>query len=1076
MTTFKCILVACACITISQVHTQEIVRWVDPRIGTDKSDIQTVWGAYGGTYPGAVLPWGAVQLSPETRRSGERGYFYRDSTIYYFTCVNHNSGYPEGSHGNPEVVFASGDDNSYARQTGQSFNHAGEQVQPGYYAVRFDDGSQVELTATTRTGMFRYRPAKAPFVVSIADALEIRLIDERTVAVGRNNGHFVFNRPWTSQQLEEGKLTLQFDRLPGEEGLLVKAGFSTVSREGSAGNLAAENPGWDFETIRTKAGSEWEKELSVVRVETDNPVDMTKFYTALYHAFLVPCILSDVDGRYRGGDGKIHRTERANAYGRFSTWDTFRSLHPLLCLLKPDRQLDMICSMLDIYDQQGYLPFTPMIGYHPIPVIVDTYQKDITGFDTGKAYQAMRKCLLGNQIPRQDTYPYIRDGFLNDSIDESVSVTLDYAYNDWALSVFAGLTGHEEDARLLRERAFNYRRLFDTQTRFMLPRNRTGFVRNPGEMGYKEADKWTTSWFVPHNVQDLINLSGGDACFTGHLLDAMENGHVLHDNETVLHYPYLFSYAGRPDLTCQWVDRIREMNYTASPGGIPGNDDLGAMSSWYVFSALGFFPLCPGRPEYVLVTPLFASATLHMGNGKTMRITADRETIHHCFSGLQRNELPCQKLFITHRDLMAGGTLHFLGDTLLPDISAYRRPGSVTAFTPVFHVDKPRIIHKTVKSNQETYLLLTVANRGAAGVFPALITEEGQPIAEKMLFVEQGATVTDSVPLRLYAEGKHSLSFDRYKLHVRVESAGKDPALNCILRVKEPVVRKGEKVHMEVSIQNISGKTISGQWPVYAGDSVVDRLSCHLKPGHTVVETSSILLSRTGFHHLKVMEQIQTVNVYEQPEESCVLSVDFDRQDETCIYDASGFDNHGTLRGTATWERRGQGGALYINGDAYIDFPLSESLCITGNTITLTVWIYPTGESTGHIDFFTKGDYHVFQVSGGKLSFFAGGWGRGTCSTPLPRNWLNHWHHIAGVCDGQTLKLYLNGELRQTLPVEGGMRSTEIPWNLGRNAEMPYSRRYKGWLDEVRIYKDALTDEAVRNLYKAFRDIENPSD
>ncbi|GHU80347.1 hypothetical protein FACS1894145_6590 [Bacteroidia bacterium] len=1075
MMLLKHLLIACACcLSVWQTGAQEVTDCVNPLIGTDRSDVETVWGKVGGVYPGAVSPWGAVQLSPETRPAG--GYFYSDSTIRYFTCIGHASGYPHGSTGRIQVTFATGTIDSQALPSKQTYSHSNEQAQAGYYAVRFDEGSQIEMTTTTRTGMFRYYPTQAPYTVTIAGAGKIELLDNKTVAVSAANGRFLFNRPWTSQQLSaEGRLTLQFDELPGKDGLLVKAGFSSVSPEGSILNLNRENPAWDFDALRTAARQEWEKELSVVKIETEHPEDAVKFYTALYHTFLYPNIISDVDGQYRGYDNRIHRTKRANVYGWFSPWDTFRTLHPLLSLLKPARQLDMIHTLLDRYDQTGNLPFYPMTGYHSLPIIIDSYTKGITDFDTAKAYQAMRKCLIGNELPRRDTYTYIQTGFLNDTFDESVSKTLDYAYNDWTLSVFADLSGHSDDGSLLRERSLNYRHLFDTETQFMLPRNESGFIRNPGEMGYKESDKWTATWFVPHNVQDLINLMGGDTGFTNHLQEAMEK-HVIFDNETVFHYPYLFSFAGRPDLTCQWINHIRETNFRTTPGGIPGNDDLGAMSAWYVFSALGFYPVCPGRPEYVLTTPLFPSAILSLENGKTMHITADKETIHHPFSGLKRNEQAYQKLFITHSDLTAGGTFRFHGKAPLIDYTHFQRPSSITDATPQFQVKQPVVAYKKAKANQENELRFTVVNTGAAGTFSATVKENDHIIAQKKVFVEQGATVTDSLPFRLYAEGKHHLSFDNYTLTTQV-TAGKAVPPHFAVQVKEPVVRQGENISVEIAIQNISSKSISGQFPVYVGDSEVETVSYrNLNPGETTVIALPVTISQTGLHTLKVMEQTQTVKVYDQPAASCVLSMDFEKLDKARVYDTSGLDNHGVIHGNVTRESRGQSGAIGFNGDGYIELPLSESLDITGQTLTLAAWVYPTeaiAPNSNRMDFLSKGDYNVFQVSARNFAFFAGSWGRGVVSFKLPADWTNHWHHITGVCNGNELKLYLNGELQQALPIEGTIKSTEIPWNIGRNAEIPHSRNFKGMIDEVRIFTEALSDEEVKNLYQKQLTIKN---
>ena len=1041
------------------VEAQSPAGYVDPFIGTDRSDAPTVWGQYGGTYPGAVAPWGMVQLSPETRTTGENGYFHIDSTVYYFTCIGHSSGYPSGSHGSVQVMFGAGEMRIKKTET----------ARPGYYTVTFTDNSRVEMTATTRTGIFRYKPVDNRAEVTIADAGNISISGD-TVFVERNNGLFVFDQPWTNSVLNGQKLVLEFDRLE-TKGLLVKVAFSMVDMEGSRKNMKSENPGWDFEAIKDSTFRAWNDELSVVQIKSDNTKDLTKFYTALYHSFLLPNIISDTDGRYRGADRQVYTKEGVHEYGRFSTWDTFRSLHPLLCLLKPQRQKDMILSMLHLYDQRGYLPYTPMTGYHSIPVIVDSYLKGITAFDTEKAYQAMKKFLSGNEIPRPDTYKYIADGFLNDSIDESVSVTLDYAYNDWVLSVFAETTGRADEAAMFRQRSFNYRNLFDIATAFMLPRNASGFVRNPGEMGYKEADKWTASWFVPHNVQDLINLSGGDQYFIDQLHEAMQS-HVIFDNEPVLHYPYLFSYAGSHDLTCYWVDRIRENCYTATPGGIPGNDDLGAMSGWFVFSAMGFFPVCPGRTEYVLTTPLFEEIVVRQDHGKEMKIITDPNAIHSFFSELTFDGKTYLRSWITHNQILEGGSLVFLKpesnvpDSRLVEIrKKFQRPSSLTNEQPVFHVENVKPANSKVYPHQESCLQFTVVNTGETGVFPAKIMDGTHAVAEKKGWVEQGETVTDSIAFRLYRQGKHKLSMSQFQMPVSVVSPkSKQPALTCNRITADRVVKRGEKVHIEIELQNISGKTVSQTVVLYDDAKQIEAYSCKLLPGEVKKYVGSLTIDSPGLHTLTVLDKALKIKVYEQPMESCVLDIDFDRSGGNTLWDASGFANHGTVVGEANWIEHNKGKALQVTTNSLVAFPLSESLDITGATISISAWVYPTNNTRGYIDFITKGDYIVFQTNGGQLSFFAGGWGRGTCTIPLPDNWLNNWHHVAGVCAGNELKLYLDGDLKQTIAIEGEIKKTEVPWNLGRNAEMPYSRRFEGMFGDVKIFREALTDQDINQL------------
>lgn len=1047
---------------------QDYASKVNPFIGTDASDAKSIWGKYGGTYPGAVAPWGNVQLSPETSKSGERGYFYSDSSICYFTCVNHNSGYPHGSSGRLQVVMTKGTVDTDINSIRLPFSHKKEKASPGYYSVTFDDGSQVETTVSTRTGMFRYKPIDGTFIVTIADAGDIKILDKNTIYTSRSNGVFVFNKAWKKYKLENKVLILEFECLPANTPLLCKVGFSTVDEEGSRKNLQTECPLWDFEGMRNKTHDEWNRELSVLDISTGDADDIENVYTALYHSFLIPCVSSDVDGRYRGKDRKIYRTEGENEYTTFSTWDTFRSLHPLLCLLKPERQRDMLRSMLHIYQQEGQLPYTPMIGYYSLPVITDSYKKEITDFDTSLALEAMSKTLSGNQIPRQDTYKYIAEGYLNDSIEESVSVTLDYAYNDWTLGAFLEALEKKEEAQLFYNRSLSYRNLFDYETGFMLPRNSNGFVKEPGEMGYKESNKWTTTWFVPHNIQDLINLMGGDELFVKRLNDAMEAGHIIHDNEPVVHYPYLFSYAGRPDLTCQWVDHIRKNAYTTTPGGITGNDDLGSMSSWLVFSSLGFFPVCPGSAEYVLNMPLFPQATINLSDEKKLHINAETNTNYKSFSELKLNDKPLSQVFITHEQIKDGGKLNFSAGK--PDnYNHWKRPYSLTKECLDAEVSSVKFSADKAVANEELYAYCEVTNKGARGVFQLSITDDNnQVVAQKNILVDKGESVTDSIAFRLYRKGTHTLNIGGQTLNVEVKPSIQKNPITCIDLTSSAIAQLGSTIRLRIELQNISDSKYIGEIPLEMNGKSGHKLSVELEPGEKRGFQDYIIFESTGIYTVSVLNTEHKVKIYNEPLESVVANISFDGIDKNIAIDNSGFDNHATIHGTATLSKLGIfDSALKIDESSYISLPSSASLNITGKTVSMVAWVFPTKADRGYIDFFSKGDNMMLKTSGNSLEFFAGGWGRGTCSTSLPNNWLNNWHHVAGVCDGKMLRIYIDGKLQKTEPIAGeDIYETVVPWNIGRNAEMPYSRRYEGMIGNIQIYKEALTDEDITTLFE----------
>lgn len=591
---------------------------VNPFIGTDKSDVYTKWGSEGGTYPGAVAPWGAVQLTPETNVVEPLGYHYSDNSIYFFSCTNHSSGYPNGSSGRIAVMPIVQSANFEWRKYNRPFSHQDEKSEAGYYRVVFQDTkTEVESTATERTGMFRITfPADVTPLVFVGDAGAISFKSHRLLFGERNHAVFEFSEDILDKTEVKNGYVLHFAASHQKKVITLKLSISGVSFENALANLNAELGDSDFDQIRKQTFAKWNKELSVVEVQDSNTQNKTIFYTALYHSFLLPRIVSDSDRRYRGKDGQVHQTTGTYEYAGFSPWDTFRSLHPLLCLLKPERQTDMIQSMMDVYFQSGRLPVGPMTGNHVIPVIVDSYLKGIRK-DSLALLEAMEKSIVDGPSAQSDLKVFQKMGYVPSIYPESVTKTVEYAYDDWALAQFTGLfPGKGEEKENLLAHSFYYRNLFCAKEGFLLPRNGDKFIPNPGTIGYKEGDKWIYSFFVPQNAKDLINLMGGTREFAMRLDSALQRGNIVFDNETAFQIPYLFNYANSPSLTHKWVRKILRERFCDTPGGIPGNDDLGSMSSWYVLSAMGIYPVCPGRPVYDLGSPIFRKVTINQQNKK----------------------------------------------------------------------------------------------------------------------------------------------------------------------------------------------------------------------------------------------------------------------------------------------------------------------------------------------------------------------------------------------------------------------------------------------------------------------------
>lgn len=1042
--------------------------FVNPFIGTGKSHARTLWGNYGGTYPGAVAPWGQIQLTPETSvRPLETGYYYEDTKIRSFSCVSHASGYPNGSAGLVHLSFFAGViDRIPSGYDGRPFSHRHEEAKPGYYCVRFQSGDRAEMTAVERAGLFRYysEEDKTTLVVTKAGTLS---------AEGRNvlksthlHTTLRFSRPWEECMLRHDTAYLVFDRRQTADGLLIKVGASTHSFEGSAKNMDAGIAGWDFDSTRQSAYDRWDRELACVRIESDDRENKEKFYTALYHSFLLPWVVSDVDGMYSARN----RATEGEAYGEFSSWDTFRTLHPLLSLLKPQRQTDMVRSMMDEFRRSGKLPKGPMTGFHTIPILLDSYLKGATDEDASELYHAMLSCYEHDGKGSSSIDAYIDAGYLDASKEKSVSITTEYAYNDWAMGRFATLAGRPEEAETFLKRSYNYRNLFDEQTLFILPKDKNGFVHNSGELGYQESNRWTASYFVPHNVRDLFNLAGGAEAFVRHLQSGYEAGDIIHDNEPVFHYPYLFTWAGRPDLTAQAVRRILNNDYSSRPGGIPGNDDLGSTSSWFVLSAIGLFPACPGTGEYILTPPLFPKIELLLRNGKTLSISTRGDTGQYAvFPSLSFDGKAHHKLFVTHRDISNGGELIYDFNNPASDLSSYIRPYSETKEKPDFHVTASAPSLKQMHSGEPNNVAFTVANQGAKGTYIANLYDGTQLVASKRLLVEQGCTASDTISFTLYREGKHRVGLEDYQSDVQVDdSVSRTQVFICAEIEAASLFPVGDTVSWQFTCKNISGRTHEAVVPVYVNGQLLATPHVLLDSGMDTVVSLPFAVQQSGFLQIEVLGRRRLVKAYTHASETCLLHLDYNCKDSAMVYDRSGFGNHGQLHGGLRWDRLGRQGVVHTGEQAYIVFPRSASLQSGGNkSLTISTWLSPQSRPEGYADFFTKGDYTLFKMEGAhRLVFFAGGWGRGVCQIAVPDDWYTAWHHIAGVCTGSAIKLYLNGKLMQEIAVDGELSATDLPWNLGRNEEMPYSRFADMKFGGTRIYGAALSDSEVYELYE----------
>lgn len=739
----------------AQDNRLNLVRYVDPMIGTHRM---------GHTYPGPTVPFGSVQLSPETDTipyavNGKyhpdvykycAGYQYDDQTITGFSHT-HFSGTGHSDLGDillmPTVGNVQLNPGTADHPEGgyrSRFSHDRERAEANYYEVFLDDyGVKAELTTTKRVGIHRYTFPKTDEAHLIMDLTAgiynydgknvwtfVRVENDTLITGYRQTSGWARTRtvyfaltsskPFKSYGAKDEKKTtvyrgfwgrfdqennfpelagralklhLDFDAAEGEQ-IQFKVALSPVSTAGALNNLRQEAPNWNFAEIKHKGQQLWQKELSKVEIKSISEEDNVNFYTAMYHAFINPTTYMDVDGKYKGLDQNVHEADGFTNYTTFSLWDTYRALHPLFNILQPKRNADMIQSMLAHYDQSVHniLPIWShyanenwcMIGYHAVSLIADAIIKGNAPFDQEKALEA---CIASSNLRYYDGIPdYIKLGYVpEDKSGSSVSKTLEYAYDDWCIAQIAKKLNKTAVYEEYINRSKSYLNVYDASTGFMRPRMSDGSFRSDFDpldthgQGFIEGNAWNYSLYVPQYPEELIRLRGGkaqfaahlDSLFTMHLPDKyFENteditrdgiiGNYVHGNEPSHHVAYLYNWTGHPWKTQERVRMIIDKMYNTGPAGLGGNDDTGQMSAWYLFTALGFYPVSPGSDEYILGSPNVKEATLNLENGNTFKITAVNQSKKNVYvQKIMLNGKELKGFVLKHQNLIEGGDLVF---------------------------------------------------------------------------------------------------------------------------------------------------------------------------------------------------------------------------------------------------------------------------------------------------------------------------------------------------------------------------------------------------------------------------------
>ena len=719
-------LLAAFILSVNCISAQNLTRWVNPFIGTGA--VQS--SLSGNNYPGATVPFGMVQLSPDTREAPDwaqaSGYDYNDSIIYGFSHTRLSG---TGASDFIDILLFP----TISDKRKSTFTHQHEQARPGYYQVLLkDEKIQAELTASVHVGVHRY-------TCSDGDQLKLWLDLDHSANKGSWNRriiqsqlrmvsptvvegyriitgwaklrkiyfHLEFSQPILSNQLYDGNRMYEntpvingtelrglfcFDKKWNKE-LICKVALSPVSIENARLNMATEVPGWDFEYIARAAETSWEKELRKIIIQG---TDLQKkiFYTALYHTMVQPNTMSDVNGEYMASDYVTRSVAKGEVhYSTFSLWDTFRAAHPLYTLMHTHRIPDFVKSMMRQYDYYGYLPVWQlwgqdnycMIGNHSIPVIVDAVLKGVAGVDEEKAYEAVFNSSIVSH-PNSPFEVWEKYGYMPENIQtQSVSITLEQAFDDWCVAQLAKRLGKEKDYNHFMKRSAFYRNLFNSKTGFFQPKNDKGEWIEPfdpyksganGGYPFTEGNAWQYFWYVPQNIPDLISLTGGNKAFvakldtfftvsyqSGALNDNASGfvGQYAHGNEPSHHVAYLYACAGEPWKTQKYVAYIMNELYNDSSSGYAGNDDCGEMSAWYVFGALGFYPVNPVSGEYVIGTPMLEEAVIQLPGRKTFTVKAPRKEDNEVYiCSMKLNGEKYTKNYITHQDIMKGGILEFV--------------------------------------------------------------------------------------------------------------------------------------------------------------------------------------------------------------------------------------------------------------------------------------------------------------------------------------------------------------------------------------------------------------------------------
>jgi len=968
---------------------ENLTDYVNPFIGT---------GGHGHTYPGAVLPFGMVQLSPDTRLDGWdgcSGYHYSDSAIYGFSHT-HLSGTGCSDFGDILFMPTVGDFSFYngkgpEKEIFSPFSKKNEIAKPGYYKVKLDNGGIIaELTATERAGMHRYifpKSDRQNIIIDLEHRDEviessIKIINDHEIEGMRRSKawakdqyvYFVaqFSKPFTNHIIHtkdkgdyNGITELNWKNIKtallfnNADTIVVRVGISAVSCDGARRNLETEIKSFDFDYYHNQATKAWNKELSKIIVKSKDRDKMIVFYSSLYHTMLAPNIYSDVDGSYRGMDLKIHHAEDGLIYNVFSLWDTYRAAHPLYTIIEPTRTNDFIYTFLKCNEESGRLPVWElaanetdcMIGYHSVSVIYDAYQKGIRGYDANKALEAMLKTSNENHFGLK---AYKELGYIpSDSAGESVSRTLEYAYDDWCIAQMAQQLKKDSLYKIYIHRAQYWKNIFDNKNNFFRAKKNGSFKEpfDPFEVNFDltEANTWQYNFYVPQDITGLMKVMGGkekfvtklDEMFTAQAKTTGREqpdisgmiGQYAHGNEPSHHMAYLYNYAGQPWKAQERVHEILTTLYRNDPDGLCGNEDCGQMSAWYVLSAMGFYPVCPGSGDYAIGTPLFDTVIINKEKGKPFVIIAPKksEKDYYIQSATYQNK-EYQKNYITQKMIDQGGTVSFvMGE------DPWNKWGSSDSILIKTSIDSdliaPEPYIKYVSKTFTDTMTLAIDDIEPYELFYYLINKPGQHAPQKIKIYKHPIAITESSDVEIHSV-KGNLCKTVYAKYIKIP---KGRTIKLQSKYSPQYAAGGDNA----LIDHIrGGKDFhTGEWQGYEGqdfDAIVDLgevkdihklgLGCLQDIGSWIWYPTQVVfeISEDGINYTVASTTENRVSVKDDKPQIKDFTEDYDVMDYTNTFHINNFPKarylkvHAKSMGTIPEWHEGKGGKSWLFIDEII--------------------------------------------------------------------------------------------------------------------------------------------------------------